>query len=287
MGPGGCSPHPGTRPRNRNAPSPRRTPTSRNPTPAARYAKALCPRPAQTRELPDFHGANSRAAVIDGTGRRLASSRRFAFLPPEITHDGHPSPRGSFLALRRCSLPPCDLVDHVGGRRVRRPARMPTRIAGGTARFAQAKMKALQKCEDGDREGQRGDVSGRQSRRQIAKAGFKLRRVIGKVCGGSDANCGTGTDDETLASIGWDLGTCPNVASGTCQSPLVDCGDVVDCVQCGSDACRRSDDRARVRRLEPHQLRPRRSSAASARSARRHRPSSTARARRCNVARMG
>ena len=75
-----------------------------------------------------------------------------------------------------------------------------------------------------------GKASGR-----IGKAAFKLRRAIGKACGGSDANCGTGTDDDALASVGWDLGTCPNLAGGTCQNPLVDCGDVADCVQCGGE----------------------------------------------------
>jgi hypothetical protein len=38
-----------------------------------------------------------------------------------------------------------------------------------------------------------------------------------------------------LASIGWDLVTCPNLGGGSCQNPLVDCGDVVDCVQCGGE----------------------------------------------------
>jgi hypothetical protein len=70
---------------------------------------------------------------------------------------------------------------------------------------------------------------------KIGKAGFKLRRIIGKACGGSDANCGTGTDDDALSSIGWDLGTCPNLGGGACQNPLVDCGDIIDCVQCGGD----------------------------------------------------
>jgi hypothetical protein len=107
-------------------------------------------------------------------------------------------------------------------------------IVGATARFAQAKMKALQKCQDGIVARRSGLCPDGKATAKIAKAGSKMRRAIGKACGGLDANCGTGGDDDGLAAIGWDLGTCPNIASGACHDPLVDCGDVIDCVECGA-----------------------------------------------------
>lgn len=109
-------------------------------------------------------------------------------------------------------------------------------ITGGTARFAQAKMKAMQKCEDAIVNDRGGACPDGKTTSKIVKASFKLRRAIVKACGGGDANCGTGSDDVSLASIGWDLGACPSFAGGTCTNPIVDCGDVVDCVQCGGDA---------------------------------------------------
>ncbi len=109
-------------------------------------------------------------------------------------------------------------------------------ITKGTARFAQAKMKAMQSCWDGVVARDVGSCPDSKAAIKISKAGFKLRRAVGKACGGGDANCGTGMDDETLAAIGWDLGTCPNLANGGCSNGLADCDDVVDCVQCAADA---------------------------------------------------
>jgi len=109
-------------------------------------------------------------------------------------------------------------------------------ISGGTARFAQAKMQAMQKCEDAIVNGRGGTCPDGKTAAKISKAAFKLRRAIVKACGGGDANCGTGGDDVALAAIGWDLGACPSFAGGACTNPIVDCGDVVDCVQCGADA---------------------------------------------------
>lgn len=109
-------------------------------------------------------------------------------------------------------------------------------ISGGTARFAQAKMKAMQKCEDAIVNGRGGTCPDGKTTAKISKAAFKLRRAIVKACGGGDANCGTGGDDIPLAGIGWDLGRCPSFPGGTCTNPIVDCGDVVDCVACGGNA---------------------------------------------------
>src|SRR5436853_6045634 len=53
-------------------------------------------------------------------------------------------------------------------------------ISGATARFAQAKMKALQKCEDGVVARRGGSCPDGKAGTKISKAGFKLRRAIGK-----------------------------------------------------------------------------------------------------------
>lgn len=109
-------------------------------------------------------------------------------------------------------------------------------VTAGTARYAQAKTKAEQACEDGVVARRGGSCPDGKALAKVSKAAFKLRRVVSKACGGGDANCGTGTDDEPLAAIGWDLGTCPGIAGGTCGGALVDCDDVTDCVQCAGEA---------------------------------------------------
>ncbi len=68
----------------------------------------------------------------------------------------------------------------------------------------------------------------------IAKAERKLVGAIGRGCGGENRVCSAadmGEDaDEALAGIGWDVGTCPNFASGACTNPIGDCGDIAACL---------------------------------------------------------
>jgi hypothetical protein len=47
--------------------------------------------------------------------------------------------------------------------------------------------------------------------------------------------CGSGSD-ETLASIGWNVGTCPNFESGACTNSISHCGDVATCPACVGNA---------------------------------------------------
>lgn len=68
----------------------------------------------------------------------------------------------------------------------------------------------------------------------LAAARTRLASKIADACGGGDATCGT-ADDEPLASIGWDLGTCPSARS-TCARPIGGCDDVADCLACNADA---------------------------------------------------
>ncbi len=109
-------------------------------------------------------------------------------------------------------------------------------ISKGFAKFTQAKMKALGRCHDAVLNGKTaGPCPDGKAGTVIAKAHAKLRSGIDKKCGGSDKVCGSGTD-ETLASIGWDVGACRNFESGSCTNTIDDCGDVADCLACVGEA---------------------------------------------------
>ena len=66
----------------------------------------------------------------------------------------------------------------------------------------------------------------------IAKAQAKLRTAVAKACGGADKTCGAGGDDLPLAAIGWQLGTCPGIANGTCSNAIADCDGIATCLTC-------------------------------------------------------
>ncbi len=111
-------------------------------------------------------------------------------------------------------------------------------IVKAGAAFVQAKAKALVKCEEAMVKGKlaAGDCHGDpKAAPAIAKAATKLRASIHKACGGKDKACATG-DDDTLASIGWDIGVCPNFENGACGDLIEDCADVATCVQCIGEA---------------------------------------------------
>lgn len=58
-----------------------------------------------------------------------------------------------------------------------------------------------------------------------------LARLIARNCGGDDNTCNTG-DDIPLASIGWNVGTCPGAVGTTCTNAITGCADVATCLQC-------------------------------------------------------
>ena len=105
-------------------------------------------------------------------------------------------------------------------------------IARQSSKFVQAKIKALARCEDQILTGKiAGPCPDAKAASQITKASTKLRSAIDQKCGGGDRSCGTGGDDDTLASLGFG-GSCPNIQSGTCNGTLANCDDVADCVSC-------------------------------------------------------
>ncbi len=74
---------------------------------------------------------------------------------------------------------------------------------------------------------------------KIAKAESKFKAKIDGACGGADKVCGAGGDDVDLASIGWNIGECPDLESKGCANPINHCGGVAsdgkgitDCLLC-------------------------------------------------------
>ena len=110
-------------------------------------------------------------------------------------------------------------------------------VNAGLAKFVQAKVKLLRKCNEGVLAGKRpGPCPDGITGEKIGRVAGKLRRTISQRCGGADRNCGIGGDDDDLAAIGWDGGACPNLANAGCTAPIADCSGVVDCVGCVGEA---------------------------------------------------
>lgn len=135
------------------------------------------------------------------------------------------------LRLRRwCSCPPRH-------RPIADPATCRRAVSATLAKFVQAKLKLLQKCNDAVVRGKiAGPCPDAATATKIARAAGKLRRTVSQRCGGLDRNCGLGGDDDSLASIGWDVGTCPGLETATCANAIADCHGVVDCIDCVGQA---------------------------------------------------
>jgi len=110
-------------------------------------------------------------------------------------------------------------------------------IEKGTAKYVQTRVKALQTCNDAVvSNSSSGSCPDQKATDKIAKADSKFRATIGKACGGADHVCGTGSDDESMASIGWNIGSCRNVEGGSCNNAITNCNDVSECLVCVSNA---------------------------------------------------
>ncbi len=110
-------------------------------------------------------------------------------------------------------------------------------IARAGAKLGRAEMRALQKCEDGIVAGKHaGPCPDAKASEQIAKAGAKTDSAIAKRCGGADGSCAASADNDPLATIGWDIGSCPNFEAGSCANAIAHCGDIATCLRCINDA---------------------------------------------------
>lgn len=101
-------------------------------------------------------------------------------------------------------------------------------IVASAARCAQSTMKAVAACE---RRGASDCTTDVRTAAKAARAAAALDAVVTARCCGADRRCGT-ADDETLASIGWDAGYCPNLDQGDCNALVGDPGDVASCLAC-------------------------------------------------------
>ena len=103
------------------------------------------------------------------------------------------------------------------------------------AAYDGARLAALARCEEAIVRGKLppGTVctTDPKTAAALAKAAGKLASGVGKACGGSDGVCGGG-NDEPLAGIGWNVGSCPDFHGAGCTNAIGDCTDIVDCLAC-------------------------------------------------------
>lgn len=116
------------------------------------------------------------------------------------------------------------------------PLKCRAAITKASSQYVQARTKALVKCEGAVVAGKlpMGTDCSNESKTDAAidKAKAKQEAAIEKACGGADKECGSGGDDDSLASIGWDIGTCPDIESQGCAMAIDECHDVVECLEC-------------------------------------------------------
>src|SRR4051794_35199796 len=116
------------------------------------------------------------------------------------------------------------------------PLRCKREVAKRPAQFAQTKIAALQKCRDAVASGaSTGSCPDAKAQAKIVKTEQKMRDSVAKQCGGADRTCGT-ADDDSLASIGWSMGTCPNFETAGCTNAISNCTGVGDCLACVDEA---------------------------------------------------
>jgi polyhydroxybutyrate depolymerase len=108
-------------------------------------------------------------------------------------------------------------------------------IAKAGAQYAQARAKALGKCEVSKVSGKLALATDCESEAKtessLTKAADKLSASIDKACGGADKVC-DGTNDDTAASLGWPA-TCPDFETEGCTNAIgLGCQGIATCVQC-------------------------------------------------------
>jgi hypothetical protein len=122
------------------------------------------------------------------------------------------------------------------------PGKCRAAVIGEAARLVQAEARAFRAC---DERAIAGDLplgvdcrDEPRTRAALARSVGKLRARIAKKCGGPDRNCSPppGSDDDSLASFGWDIGVCPDLGRAGCTNEIVDCNDVATCLVCTADA---------------------------------------------------
>ena len=109
-------------------------------------------------------------------------------------------------------------------------------IARADARFSRAKIKILQHCWDNVVAGKKdGPCPDQKSNERIAVHAAKLQNSIARRCGGIDGTCSVTSDNDSLASIGWNIGQCPNFEMGACSNSISHCQHISACLLCIND----------------------------------------------------
>ncbi len=117
------------------------------------------------------------------------------------------------------------------------PIKCQRAIVKESGKFAQAKMKALSKCEEGSLKSGVGFCPDSKTAEKISGAADKLRNGIENACGGPDKDCGSLVGNDSPASIGWP-GVCPNFEFSVdpdCSAAISDCDDISHCLECIND----------------------------------------------------
>ena len=104
-------------------------------------------------------------------------------------------------------------------------------IAKDAAKYAQAAVKTLQGCRERVRAGRLPLSTDCGADAALTTGAAKLASGIAAQCCGPDRSCGT-PDDEALASLGWDVGSCPDVVNAGCTNALAHPGDIATCLAC-------------------------------------------------------
>jgi hypothetical protein len=107
-------------------------------------------------------------------------------------------------------------------------------------KYATQTMNALRQCENKVTKGQFPVGTDCQTEptvvARLTVSQKHLHNTINARCGGGNHTCNasdTGSHtDETLASIGWDIGACPGFEGTGCTNTITDCNDIVDCISC-------------------------------------------------------
>jgi len=115
----------------------------------------------------------------------------------------------------------------------------PRAVAKASSAFAQAKAKALAKCELAKVAGTLAAATScrDETAERIAQASTQLAAAIGKACGGHDKTCGGDlTGEVSGTAIGFPA-TCPNFENGPCVNTIgaTACTGVAECVECIDD----------------------------------------------------
>jgi hypothetical protein len=115
-------------------------------------------------------------------------------------------------------------------------------LAAASARFVQDRAHSLEACETKKLAGKldRATACATEPKvaARLAKARAKLTKSIAGACGGRDRLCGgaNAADDEDLAVIGWNVGTCPAFAPDRCTNAIASCADISACLACVNEA---------------------------------------------------